>query len=689
MATSENSSDAAAAKTYTIEASVPTGFESVAAEEAKEMFQTECRTIRGKITFPTPAERVKDILKLGGIDHCRAQILHIPHFNFTDDGDDCLARLQLLVKSSDWAEGLEVWNQFYSFPHPIPTRPSTIPTDEELIDVCHSVHMPGHQTAGQGGKKGRKERRKGRGGRGGPPHKNAREGGKSVDTTKSTDNGQDKGQDEEKEVGHVTSNNSMDGAGLQDGQSADRGATMQNGEPTDTATLPQGEQPAHSPSKNHAYAGEVNGAGDTEGLTNGGCSTQHVNSGVGDGDIDVACHALDQPAPDGAVRNGAVATEDMETPAQSSPSKKRRGPPPDPTKPVFRVTCKRTGEHHSFDSMSAAASFGSAIQTYFGWGVDMTNYNIEVMLTIDNFEVSVGLTLTPESLHKRNLVAFGVTTLRPTICHNMLRMVKIRPGHVVCDPLCGTGSISIQGALSFPAFQLAGDNHPVAMDKTHQNHAALNAKRHTNGKGALMMDAVQWNACSLPLRDGVVDVFVSDLPFGKRVGRKYDNWKLYCTVLDEMARCGKMTARAALLTGDVNNMVKAIQNQRYWTRRRCYSCNIGGIAAGVFLLCRSNLPYTPRKALPPHRHHHPSSHHQGPRPTPPSLDDKGTQSTPVSSDDKGTQPTSPSSDDKGAQPTPASSDHQGTQTTPPSLDEVEPQSAPEQTGSQTTAPSVD
>ena len=26
-----------------------------------------------------------------------------------------------------------------------------------------------------------------------------------------------------------------------------------------------------------------------------------------------------------------------------------------------------------------------------------------------------------------------------------------------------------------------------------------------------MMDAVQWNACHLPLRDGIVDVFVSDL----------------------------------------------------------------------------------------------------------------------------------------------------------------------------------
>lgn len=50
----------------------------------------------------------------------------------------------------------------------------------------------------------------------------------------------------------------------------------------------------------------------------------------------------------------------------------------DPTKPTFRVTCNRIGECHSFDSSSAAASLGSAINTYFDWGVDLKKFNIEV-----------------------------------------------------------------------------------------------------------------------------------------------------------------------------------------------------------------------------------------------------------------------------------------------------------------------
>ena len=44
--------------------------------------------------------------------------------------------------------------------------------------------------------------------------------------------------------------------------------------------------------------------------------------------------------------------------------------------------------------------------------------------------------------------------------------------------------------------------------------------------------------------------------FPCRVGRRSDNVKLYCNVLDEMARCCKHGGRAALLTGDMNNMIK-------------------------------------------------------------------------------------------------------------------------------------
>ena len=87
----------------------------------------------------------------------------------------------------------------------------------------------------------------------------------------------------------------------------------------------------------------------------------------------------------------------------------------------FRATCYRSGAKHVFESPQAACSFGGAINDYFNWKVDLTNFDIEAVLTIENRHVYVAIALTKQSLHRRNIVEFGPTTLRPTIAYAMLR----------------------------------------------------------------------------------------------------------------------------------------------------------------------------------------------------------------------------------------------------------------------------
>jgi len=89
--------------------------------------------------------------------------------------------------------------------------------------------------------------------------------------------------------------------------------------------------------------------------------------------------------------------------------------------PSFRATCYRTGNRHCFQSPEAAAHFGGAVHDYFGWKVDLTNYDIEVVLCIEDTDVRVGIALTNQSLHRRHITHFGKTTLRPTVAHAMLR----------------------------------------------------------------------------------------------------------------------------------------------------------------------------------------------------------------------------------------------------------------------------
>ena len=59
----------------------------------------------------------------------------------------------------------------------------------------------------------------------------------------------------------------------------------------------------------------------------------------------------------------------------------------------------------------------------------------------------VHLALTNESLHRRNIVHHGLTTLRPTICHGMLREASVEFGDIVLDPMAGCGSIPIEGLI--------------------------------------------------------------------------------------------------------------------------------------------------------------------------------------------------------------------------------------------------
>ncbi|XP_015284083.1 PREDICTED: THUMP domain-containing protein 3-like, partial [Gekko japonicus] len=110
----------------------------------------------------------------------------------------------------------------------------------------------------------------------------------------------------------------------------------------------------------------------------------------------------------------------------------------------FRVTCNRAGGNHSFTSNEAARDFGGAVQDFFQWKADMTNFDVEVLLNIHNNEVVVGIALTEESLHRRNITHFGPTTLRSTLAYGMLRLCDPQPADIIIDPMCGTGAIPIE-----------------------------------------------------------------------------------------------------------------------------------------------------------------------------------------------------------------------------------------------------
>ncbi|XP_022058861.1 THUMP domain-containing protein 3 [Acanthochromis polyacanthus] len=257
----------------------------------------------------------------------------------------------------------------------------------------------------------------------------------------------------------------------------------------------------------------------------------------------------------------------------------------------FRVTCNRAGDKHSFSSNEAARDFGGAVQEFFQWKADMTKFDIEVLLNIHNEEVVIGIALTEESLHRRNISHFGPTTLRSTLCYGMLRLCKPQESDVILDPMCGTGAIPLEGAIEFnSSFYIAGDNNDMAVNRTVNNILHFQKRRADKGSApGLPIDTVQWDLCNLPIRTSSVDIIITDMPFGKRMGSKKKNWDLYPSCLREMARvCRPGSGKAVLLTQDKKCFSKAISRMGgLWRKLHTVWVNVGGLHAGVYLLKRT------------------------------------------------------------------------------------------------------
>lgn len=175
----------------------------------------------------------------------------------------------------------------------------------------------------------------------------------------------------------------------------------------------------------------------------------------------------------------------------------------------------------------------------------------------------------------------------PVVAEVLVRLAKIRPGHRVVDPFCGTGTILLAVRRRAPEARIAGtDRDP---------HALRIASR--NGVQAL----ARATAGALPFKEASVDRVVTNLPFGKQVGSHHDNCVLYPEVLAELDRVLTADGRAVLLTEDKRLLEATVQRQPGLkvVRRRLLRYN--GATPTIYELTRSRAggrrcPSTPRGA---------------------------------------------------------------------------------------------
>ncbi|XP_033922282.1 tRNA (guanine(6)-N2)-methyltransferase THUMP3 isoform X2 [Melopsittacus undulatus] len=466
-----------------IGATVPTGFELMAAEEVQEKLGSASRISRdrGKIYFEVPAQALPQVHRLRSVDNLFVVVQEFKDYQFKETKEDALKDLEDLVKKLPWTDPLKVW------------------------ELNNSL------------KKKKTKRKK----------HNLQS---TVRKEKLNSNGEEKEADQ-KDIKREE-DCAQDTAGVEPADGQDTEKT--------TEVASQNEEEEEEGNNEQSDAKDDLQAGD-------GTETKASDSRTSNGEAKML---------------------------------------------KFRVTCNRAGDKHSFTSNEAARDFGGAVQEHFQWKADMTNFDVEVLLNIHNNEVVVGIALTEESLHRRNITHFGPTTLRSTLAYGMLRLCDPQPTDIIIDPMCGTGAIPIEGATEWPScYHIAGDNNPQAVKRAANNICSL-LKKNENKESAspgIPLDIIQWDICNLPLRTGSVDIIVSDMPFGKRIGSKKKNWDLYPACLMEMGRiCTPGTGRAVLLTQDKKCFAKALSRLGHiWRRAQTVWVNVGGLHAAVYLLRRT------------------------------------------------------------------------------------------------------
>jgi predicted RNA methylase len=167
---------------------------------------------------------------------------------------------------------------------------------------------------------------------------------------------------------------------------------------------------------------------------------------------------------------------------------------------------------------------------------------LELWVTAGARSLSVDVRVSPEEhRHRSYKVEHIQGSLRAAAAACLVRYARPQEDEVFCDPLCGGGTIGLERAhYGLPyAGILMGDIDPIAVATTVANVGPRHQPRLIG----------RWDAKRLPLGDESVDVVVTNLPFGVKIGVR-DLRSLYREALSEIARVLRTNGRAVVLAED-------------------------------------------------------------------------------------------------------------------------------------------
>ncbi|MGC4106610.1 MAG: methyltransferase domain-containing protein [Thermomicrobiales bacterium] len=246
-------------------------------------------------------------------------------------------------------------------------------------------------------------------------------------------------------------------------------------------------------------------------------------------------------------------------------------------KPTYRAIARMSGEH-AYRRTDLRATVEKAVAgRHPDWALT-DPARIEVWTQLVGDRLVSGVRLSDESMRQRTYKLANLpASLKPTVARAMAVLTKPKDDDVFLDPMCGGGTILIERAHAGRYARLEGGDI---------EHAAVQASLENIGTRYKPIEVQEWDARSLPFADGEISAIACNLPFGKQIGTREGNQKLYPKLLDEWTRVLKPGGRMVLLTSE-GRLLRALAKDRpglVWEQN--LHVVVRGLPAEIFVLLR-------------------------------------------------------------------------------------------------------
>lgn len=167
--------------------------------------------------------------------------------------------------------------------------------------------------------------------------------------------------------------------------------------------------------------------------------------------------------------------------------------------------------------------------------------------------------------------------INPCLAYIMCMIGGVNSNSIIYDPFCGAGVIPITALLYFNCKRvICSDRSRVAIEKSRINFGNANIDK-------CKYILFQSDICSVKLKKRNVDLIISNLPFGIRVGSHNENIEAYQCLEKVAHKILRRKGKLVLLTQEKKLLLKTF-NKGTWKCKSVISTDEGGLSPDIFVI---------------------------------------------------------------------------------------------------------